>query len=320
MSSDPQLFELSPTLSSNWMSPNFPILAKLGSAYIIPTYTASAIGSGSPMELDANGNLNCKTGESAMFDLKQLIVDANYQDGLCHTVSTGVLPAGVSLATSGIVILDGSTSVASLSNIVNIKVLNGWGHASTFPLCVSIVDMTPFSGPMPPYPTALTDYNFTQDNLDYVVSSSGLSGNHSPFIWGSGNNVTFYGQGWFSSTPPFSYGGGVENPSPYPNGIYWQLDSSVAECIASYTISIIDGGIGEWYVIGTNDGLTWTEIDHRTTPTTTGGTYTLPSNSTSYFAHRMIVTKATGWGYGARVNGFYYTVGTNTAAPALIPN
>ena len=107
---------------------------------MIPTCTPKEIGQGTPLSLDNNGNIMGETGGIATIDLKGLLADSNYHNGLYHNVSSGEMPMGLSLSTEGIISIDDATSIPCSSNLVEVNIVNGWGLMSTLPLCISIMD------------------------------------------------------------------------------------------------------------------------------------------------------------------------------------
>ena len=182
--------------------------------------------------------------------------------------------------------------------------------------------MTISPGPLPPQPISNNAASAVIAGNTYTFTSDGTnSGPTSSYVWSWGEGLSAFldGEGSYDTNSPFAYQGTASTPG-FPGGAWWAVQTSGTVNITDYTISILGGGMTEWYVVGSMDGSTWTQIDHQITGDGSVGTGTatfdVSSNAAFYAHHRFILAAADGQSWGARVSGFYFSVGGVTTPPA----
>jgi hypothetical protein len=157
-----------------------------------------------------------------------------------------------------------------------------------------------------------------------------------------GTTGVFYNQNPYSSVSPFAYQGGntgnvVNNyfttvvGAQTISGEWLQVKLPYSFGVKTYTI-VYDNSVvqstaltfmpSEFYLVGSNNGTTWTLIDYRTFDQTTllySSSYSLVSQASNYTHFRLITTKLKGNGGYVRIGDFIlsgspstYTVGKTT--------
>ena len=123
---------------------------------------------------------------------------------------------------------------------------------------------------------------------------------------GAGNSTIWNATGpLYSTSSPFGYTGSqLTTISGTARGGEWlqiQLPSAIS--LASYSIQArsdtyaTSQSPSEWYIAGSNDGSTWTQLDYQTGITSWASSsvfsYTINTNNTNYTYYRIVCTKVT---------------------------
>ena len=169
----------------------------------------------------------------------------------------------------------------------------------------------PFTGNMPQYPIGDNKTSsVTFDGIKYDFSSDGTNGGSAAtYVWNWGVTTAYCdgNGGHYNTSPPYDYIGNANTPG-YPNGAWWQITASVSTHVSAYSLSSNGGGLSEWYVLGSiNGGASFSVIDHQSY-NWSGGTISVPGNTSMYTTYRFIVVRGTGMSWGVACNGFYFTV------------
>jgi hypothetical protein len=164
---------------------------------------------------------------------------------------------------------------------------------------------------------------YSSGGITYTFSNAGGNGVNAACIFdGSSNSITYFdGLGSYNTGAGGVYGGTAPSTSNI-SGAWLQTLSSAPFIMTSYAFSSTSDGIREWYVFGSTDGTTWTQLDRVALSSWTYGTAVTTFNITNptaqYSYYRFVINK--GFSGAPVVNDFkwYALTSLSTVGGSLL--
>lgn len=217
---------------------------------------------------------------------------------------------------------------------VTVAASNAQGYGTPSTLSVTEAAFSnPFTGAMPGGNLGYRQQFISYGNTSYILTGSADATNNTGgcFFQYGVNATNWFGS--YATAAPYAYGGVATTPG-YPNGSWFQVQTSVPVAISAYNVCSTGSGsaacASEWYVLGSIDGVSWSTLDHQSYgspfsmsncggyPYLTMSTFPVSGASgasgASYF--RFLLVRGGGISAGFQSGQFFYSVGGNNSIPA----
>ena len=248
-----------------------------------------------PYSVQTLGPVTLEPDQVGTYNLPEYITDINGGADITYSITSN--PNNNASITNNILNVIGASSLFQ----IQLTAINLYGSTS-FTLYVHL----PITS-IPPHSTGwgISTAIYPDVNLTCTYTSAGTNLVNSSYLWPGTLDV----HAWLESFNSVTNG--------YPNGVWWQVQLSKEICISGYSFNIATTStLSEWYVLGSQDGSTYTTIDHQTTPITSNNSSTFTynvENTNSYLYYRFVVV-ATG-AESVAIGSFYYIVGQTNIFP-----
>jgi acyl-[acyl carrier protein]--UDP-N-acetylglucosamine O-acyltransferase len=164
---------------------------------------------------------------------------------------------------------------------------------------------------------------YSSGGITYTFSNAGGNGVNAAWIFdGSSNSITYFdGLGSYNTGAGGVYGGTAPSTSNI-SGAWLQTLSSAPFILTSYAFSSTSQGVKEWYVFGSSDGTTWTQLDRVALSSWTYGTaittFNIANPTAQYSYYRFVINK--GFSGAPVVNDFkwYALTSLSTVGGSLL--
>ena len=163
---------------------------------------------------------------------------------------------------------------------------------------------------------------YSSGGITYTFSNAGGNGVNAAWIFDGSTSTTYFdGLGAYNTGAGGVYGGTAPSTSNI-SGAWLQTLSSAPFILTSYAFSSTSEGIREWYVFGSTDGTTWTQLDRVALSSWTYGTAVTTFNITNptaqYSYYRFVINK--GFSGAPVVNDFkwYALTSLSTVGGSLL--